>query len=251
ADKNNFIYTTANTYQDTVIIGNDTLINQFPGSSVLLVKYTPEGEIEWATIFGSSDNDYGTNVIIDGFGNIYNAGYFYSDTIIFSEDTLYNTQNDNNEVYFLRAGNCNTYKPVISFNDHNLLAPSAESYQWYFNNNIIDGATSAIYEAWQEGTYTVICFYAQACYAASQRFSFPADLPQNALIIYPNPSSGNFFLQTPLYFNEVKIYNAAGELIYKTNNLHAEHEFTILSNGIYMVQALYGNEFITKKVVIY
>ncbi|MBC8048105.1 MAG: hypothetical protein H7Y00_15005, partial [Fimbriimonadaceae bacterium] len=134
ADKNNFIYATGNTFKDTIIIGSDTLItnNNSYGRSALIVKYNGSGEPVWAKAFNGSDDDFGTVITSDDFGNIYNAGHFCSDTIIFSEDTLFNLQNDNNEVYFLRTGECNTYKPVISFNDHSLLAPPAESYQWYF-----------------------------------------------------------------------------------------------------------------------
>jgi hypothetical protein len=51
---------------------------QAGGSDVFAAKLTPSGALTWNTFLGSSANDYGYGIAVDGSGNVYLAGYSYA-----------------------------------------------------------------------------------------------------------------------------------------------------------------------------
>ncbi|TVQ19446.1 MAG: T9SS C-terminal target domain-containing protein [Bacteroidetes bacterium] len=74
-------------------------------------------------------------------------------------------------------------------------------------------------------------------------------LLQDQVVLYPNPSSGMVYLQTPdwLFIEEVKLYNPAGHFIdsYKQNDaINIEN----LSPGVYFVQIITEQGIITRKL---
>jgi hypothetical protein len=82
---------------------------------------------------------------------------------------------------------------------------------------------------------------------------------QEDLNIFPNPASGNFFVQIPQGngFVSLIIYNTAGQLISKETNIPAEkdywHKTSIegLSPGLYIVEVKHPIKTIKKKIVVY
>ncbi len=80
------IFVTGSFLSDTMILGNDTLVNN--GSyDVFISKYDSDGNVLWAKNFGDSNADNGMSVATDATGNAYITGYFL-DTIFFGTDTL-------------------------------------------------------------------------------------------------------------------------------------------------------------------
>ena len=58
------------------------------------------------------------------------------------------------------------------------------------------------------------------------------------LDIYPNPTTGKFFIESKFLSDEIKILNLAGEVLYK-NTLNAEKTEIDISNlpaGMYIVK---------------
>ena len=71
--------------------------------------------------------------------------------------------------------------------------------------------------------------------------------------IYPNPSNGNFTIDTTGFENlTVSIYTSMGRNVYQLNNLkdQAKVDLSNLPKGIYFVTLTSGSETIQKKVVI-
>lgn len=85
------IYVSGYFSSNDITFGSVTLQNiGLSFADVYLVKYDPSGNVLWAQRFGGSSNDRGMEVTTDKTGNVYLAGYFYSPTIVFGNDTLTN-----------------------------------------------------------------------------------------------------------------------------------------------------------------
>ncbi|MDJ1473081.1 SBBP repeat-containing protein [Xanthocytophaga flava] len=65
----------------TALIGGTSLTSK-GYIDIFLAKYTSEGTVQWVKQAGSTNLDYGTDVVIDGTDNIYITGNFYAETII-------------------------------------------------------------------------------------------------------------------------------------------------------------------------
>jgi len=70
--------------------------------------------------------------------------------------------------------------------------------------------------------------------------------------IFPNPNNGSFNIKMNdgKGFKEVNIYNLLGELVYTNNVLQKQYKITELPKGTYMVEIVYSNKKITKKVLV-
>jgi hypothetical protein len=88
--------------------------------------------------------------------------------------------------------------PVVAFNGTELSTGTFATYQWYRDNVLIPGATSATYHPLQNGNYTVEVTNVNGCKARAAVFnvtglglsSVSNDWQQ--LMIYPNPNNGRF-----------------------------------------------------------
>jgi Beta-propeller repeat len=80
------VYLTGFFYSTTVSFGTTTLTNtssNFLGSDVFVVKYNASGVVQWAVNSGGTDAELGTDIAVDGSGNVYITGYFSSATAVF------------------------------------------------------------------------------------------------------------------------------------------------------------------------
>ena len=113
--------------------------------------------------------------------------------------------------------------PTISQNINTLTSSSATGNQWYFNGTLISGATSQNYTASLVGLYTVLVSNSQGCSASSvgitvNEFADIVELDSYIFTIFPNPSQGDFSISFTAFSGSnysIKIYNAAGQLIYE------------------------------------
>jgi len=79
----------------SITFGNTTLTST-GSSDMYLVKYDASGNVLWATSSGGTSIDQGYCVSLDGSGNSYVIGYFYSPSITFGSTTLTNPDNSGN-----------------------------------------------------------------------------------------------------------------------------------------------------------
>ncbi|NBW71793.1 MAG: T9SS C-terminal target domain-containing protein [Flavobacteriia bacterium] len=111
----------------------------------------------------------------------------------------------------------------MSQNINTLTSSSATGNQWYYNGTLILGATSQNYTASLVGLYSVLVTNSQGCSASSvgitvNEFVDLVDLDAYVFSIFPNPSQGDFSISFTTFSGSnytIKIYNAAGQLIYE------------------------------------
>ena len=117
----------------------------------------------------------------------------------------------------------------ISQNGDTLFAnQGAVSYQWYFNGNIINGATEYFYIAPQSGDYNVIAADANGCEVEAVIFNVVAGLFQvvsgeEGIVVFPNPVKDQLTMHIPIAIGtqcrigaavDVSIYNVLGERVH-------------------------------------
>lgn len=79
---------------DSIVLGSTVLKNALPeNEDIFLAKYDAEGNLLWARQAGNEMNDRINSMTVDKDNNLYVTGYFYSQTIVFGEDTLRNAGN--------------------------------------------------------------------------------------------------------------------------------------------------------------
>ncbi len=150
--------------------------------------------------------------------------------------------------------------------NNNILTANANgaTYQWLNCNNgflPITGATNQSYTATSNGNYAVIvtqssCSDTSSCYNVSST-GIANSFSDNGIIIYPNPSSGKFQVQSSkLQVSSLEVYNVLGEKVYQVGNLQisSSSNFQIdLSKepvGIYFIQMLTEGNVYTRKIMI-
>jgi len=122
--------------------------------------------------------------------------------------------------------------------------------------------TDAIATGLSNGTYNVTVTDANGCMNAASVTITGLGLGQIAnlsnLNIFPNPTSGNVFVELDLINNadvNINITNAIGQLVASRvlNNVQSEKvelETSNLPSGIYMVQFTIGQEQLTRKLIV-
>ena len=70
--------------------------------------------------------------------------------------------------------------------------------------------------------------------------------------IFPNPNNGSFNIEmvNTMGFKEITIYNLLGEKVYTNSNLQKQYKITKLQKGSYVVELIYSNKIITKKILV-
>jgi hypothetical protein len=130
------------------------------------------------------------------------------------------------------------------------------AYQWYFNNQPIQGATSETYVAPQSGNYVVQITDSNGCsYRSSGAFiTGIADLePGEQLVIYPNPlTSGDWELTVPekMLGALLQIFDADGRIIFKGELNNSNYSLPLnVSRGIYWMKVTSGQLSYSLKLV--
>ena len=88
------VYITTNFNQATTTVGSYTLTNADPSGStddILLVKYSPTGNVLWAKSTGGTGEDDAYGLAVTPAGDIYIAGQFGSTALTFGSSVLSNT----------------------------------------------------------------------------------------------------------------------------------------------------------------
>jgi hypothetical protein len=84
-DANGNVYVTGYFY-NTIDFGGGTLTSK-GSADIYIVSFTPGGKHRWSKAFGNTSSDYGYSIAVDGNGNVYISGYFYS-SVNFGGTTL-------------------------------------------------------------------------------------------------------------------------------------------------------------------
>jgi hypothetical protein len=152
--------------------------------------------------------------------------------------------------------------PTISQLGNVLTAsPAASGYQWYFNGNIIPGATGQSYTATQTGDYTVVITDANGCTSAQSTTYIFTDVAaelQQALSVFPNPNNGAFRVQCTLPWmaeTHISIVGLTGKEVYigefeaAGGILDAEIVLEGVADGMYFLRLEAGEQSAIIKLV--
>ncbi len=107
--------------------------------------------------------------------------------------------------------------PTITSQDTILISSPAAQYQWYVNGNLIEGATGQLHVPQVNGNYNVRIYNNFGCTSISAPSSvvwvgLTAPV-SNPLRFYPNPSSGEAWIESPCEMELISIYTPQGQLV--------------------------------------
>lgn len=260
-DSLGFVYITGSTLsQDSIAtLGtHQTTYSGFGSSDAFLVKFDSTGIRKWGTYFGGVKGEDGTCISFKG-NNVYMGGTTMSPSIIATPNTF--QTNISNIVYaecyltkFDSVGvqKWGTYLGGFS-NDipqNVMLDPLGNIYLsgWSDSNNF--PVTTGAYQTTFAGTGAdgFICKFRENSISTG----LVETVVSNKIIIYPNPNSGSFTLQTKEDV-VLEIVNELGQIV-KTIKLDSSnnHQITIsgLADGVYCLKDKLSGAVIKNKIVV-
>jgi hypothetical protein len=135
--------------------------------------------------------------------------------------------------------------PTILWNGISLYTSTPfASYQWYWNGNLLVGATNSSWNPTQNGNYTVMVTDSNGCTALSNIYTYigvsVGSIAQNNFTIVPNPANN----QTQITFGKpftgkIELFNPVGQIVYLDNVELAENKVIALdhlSTGNYILR---------------
>ncbi len=236
---------------------NGNIINSNGRFNRYIAKYDKNGYLlDVHTIqsstpgFVSSFRAISSGISIDVNGNIYTAGFIDSSYTLFDADTLYNASLTYQS--FIAKLGCNGNAAEIYFDGTALQATPAASYQWYYNDNLLSGATAQTLVPQGNGDYFVLVTDSNGCRSYSNVYSYIDvgidHVSASQFNLFPNPAnknlriSGNEFIHFQLFDRYGK------EVIY--SNLKTI-DVSMLADGIYIYKIwIDADRFIPGKIVV-
>jgi hypothetical protein len=72
------------------------------------------------------------------------------------------------------------------------------------------------------------------------------------ILVYPNPSTGSFYIKSGSIIKKIVIYNSLGETVFVKESLAAfeGYNLSIAKNGLYFISILNGDQIINRKILI-
>ncbi|HYV94999.1 MAG TPA: T9SS type A sorting domain-containing protein [Chitinophagales bacterium] len=150
--------------------------------------------------------------------------------------------------------------PIITQSGDTLISSLAGSYQWSLNDYEIPGATNQSYIASETGDYTVIITDEHGCTNSSTVYfvaTLSNEINYGYVSIYPNPSSGNFFVKSINRLCEnckIDVTNILGDLVFSSEKQNITGDLVVdlssLPAGIYYFQLTSTYCFHREKIVI-
>jgi hypothetical protein len=119
---------------------------------------------------------------------------------------------------------------VITVTEKNVLSSnSATGNQWYFNNEIVEGATGQTFSVTQSGMYTVDISYSGCVTTISKEYRMLHVKEKELVTVFPNPIMQGEELQVEIVANRVgavQIVNSVGRVV-------AELKMTMAAPGVW------------------
>ena len=145
-------------------------------------------------------------------------------------------------------------------NGNSLVAdPGFFTYQWIdAQGNPISGATNQQYTPQIQGEYSVIVIDSNGCEGLSPSIFFVTSVVNNEgknyINIYPNPTSSIININSSVIFNDMRIVNSQGNVVYihenLTDNDFVKIDLSHLPKGLYFIYIQTNNKLLYQKVIL-
>jgi PKD repeat protein len=117
----------------------------------------------------------------------------------------------------------------------------AVTYQWYYNNVLINGATNYFYVASQSGNYNVVCTDVNDCEVEAAIFDVTAAVQSpgenNMITIHPNPVKNELVIEPGKFVvRDVRIISATGKVVMDFSYTNPSIDVSSLSAGFYFIE---------------
>lgn len=155
-------------------------------------------------------------------------------------------------------------KPIITRDGNWLISSPAKAYQWYLNDEPIEGATSQSYYIKQDGTYKVEITDDYGCKAFSNPTQEIVGVEDNFvdeyLRIIPNPNDGLFTIAINIKASnliKIDIVNIMGQNVFslekllEVGNQQIQVDISTLPNGIYYTTVRSNTKALRYKIIKY
>jgi hypothetical protein len=146
-------------------------------------------------------------------------------------------------------------RPEITFGNGILRSSLADRYQWQLNKLDIIAADTQTYKIAIKGNYRVKVTNSAGCSSYSDILTvFPLSISvskENKLEIYPNPSTGNFYIKSDdKKIESVSIYDLYGKLVYSNSTKEMTKHIQVenLPKGNYFIQINTSNNSYQEKI---
>lgn len=147
--------------------------------------------------------------------------------------------------------------PVISEEGNQLVCSLADTYQWYRNGNLIEGATEQTLSPEDDGIFVVRITSGAGCvfrYSSGYQYSLNTGMTaiaqKNVPHIYPNPVKDRLYIELKDGDADyIKVLDLTGRFhINKTKT--KEIDTSGLQPGTYLVSIITGNKIYTEKIIV-
>lgn len=253
-ETNGNIHVVGSFNSSTFTIGSNTL-NLSGYDDIFTVKYDASGNVLWAKKAGGTNNDIGSAIRVDVYGNSYITGYFSSTTIAFGATTLTNNGN---------SGTNDIYVAAYDASGNPLWAKNAGGSNSDVGNAIALDVNGNSYITGYYGSSSVT-FSTTLNNASGYNNMYVVKLGDNAtgikendkqaesFTVYPNPNTGSFNVQIKGALSEdtqVSVTNMLGQVVYEAKHNSQTMSLKIENAGIYFVTIKTGSQTATKKIIV-
>ncbi|MFN6378434.1 MAG: T9SS type A sorting domain-containing protein [Flavobacteriales bacterium] len=134
--------------------------------------------------------------------------------------------------------------PTITLFNGALVSSAITGNQWYFNGNLIEGATNQILQFTELGNYTVVVT-SNGCTSTSEVFEVEVSVEEllRSAMVFPNPASEVINIQGLMPGAQFNLFDSRGQLV-RTSIITTENtivDISDLANGVYMASFVYHN----------
>ncbi len=150
----------------------------------------------------------------------------------------------------------NTLDPTISFT---YTSTGAATYLWDFGDSSpTDNTQNPSHTYAAPGTYAVVlvtidagfCSYDTAYALITIISTGISENQQSKLIVFPNPSTGNFSITGIAKNSLIEVYNVIGERVYSQSDATAQINVRDLRKGIYLLKVISEDGSITNHMIV-
>lgn len=135
-----------------------------------------------------------------------------------------------------------------------LTAASGASWQWYYNDNLLEGETSQTLITNGGGTYYVIITSEDGCSTISQTVMVVGMEDSNAyqVLVYPNPMTDRVTIALPAGMNKITLTDASGRIVYSKENCAGIINLTKtdIASGMYHFMVQQNHFIYTTKLIV-